>query len=67
METGAINRIVEQQFVDDIEMDEIHADRKLAERIKKGSQQKRVQKGPYVEKISNILDYTVYKRPGRDC
>jgi len=40
---AAISKIREQQFVDDIEMTEILADRKLAERIKKGSQQARLQ------------------------
>lgn len=49
IEAGAINRIGEQQFVEDIEMAEILADRKLAERIKKGSQQARLQKGRFVE------------------
>lgn len=49
IETAAISKIREQQFVDDAEMAEILADRKLVERIEQGSRQARLRKGRFVE------------------
>ena len=49
IETAAINKIREQQFVDDAEMAEILADRELVKRIKQGSREARSRKGRFVE------------------
>ena len=49
IETAAISKIREQQFVDDVEMAEILADRNLLKRIKQGSREARLQKGRFVE------------------
>ena len=49
IETAAMSKIREQQFVDDAEMAEIHADRNLIKRIKQGSREARLQKGRFVE------------------
>ncbi len=49
IETAAINKICEQQFVDDAEMAEILADRNLVKRIKQGSREARLRKGRFVE------------------
>lgn len=49
IETAAINKIREQQFVDDVEMAEILADRELVKRIKQGSREARSRKGRFVE------------------
>jgi predicted transcriptional regulator len=49
IETAAMNKIREQQFVDDAEMAEILADRKLLARIKQGSRDARLRKGNFVE------------------
>jgi len=49
IETAAIAKIREQQFVDDIEMAEIQADRELVKRIKQGSREARLRKGRFVE------------------
>ncbi len=49
IETAAMNKICEQQFVDDAEMAEIIADRNLINRIKQGSREARLQKGRFVE------------------
>ena len=49
IETAAIAKIREQQFVDDVEMAEIHADRELVKRIKQGSREARMRKGRFVE------------------
>ena len=49
IETAAISKIREQQFVDDFEMAGIHADRELVKRIKQGSQEARLRKGRFVE------------------
>ena len=49
IETAAMAKIREQQFVDDVEMAEILADRKLLKRIRQGSREARSQKGRFVE------------------
>ena len=49
IETAAISKIREQQFVDDVEMVEIHADTELVKRIKQGSREARLRKGRFVE------------------
>ena len=49
IETAAISKIREQQFVDDVEMAEILADRNLIKRIKQGSREAKLQKGRFVE------------------
>jgi predicted transcriptional regulator len=49
IETAAISKIREQQFVDDVEMAEIHSDRELVKRIKQGSREARMRKGRFVE------------------
>jgi predicted transcriptional regulator len=48
IETAAISKIREQQFVDDSEMAEIHADSELLKRIKQGSREARLRKGKFV-------------------
>jgi hypothetical protein len=49
IETAALAKLSEQQFVDDAEMAEILANRELMKRIKKGSLQARSRKGRFVE------------------
>jgi predicted transcriptional regulator len=49
IETAAMSKIREQQFVDDVEMAEILADKNLLKRIKLGSREARLQKGRFVE------------------
>ena len=49
IETAAISKIREQQFVDDPEMAEILADRNLIKRIEQGSRDARLKKGSFVE------------------
>ena len=49
IETAAITKIREQQFVDDVEMAEILSDRNLLKRIKQGSREAKLQKGHFVE------------------
>jgi predicted transcriptional regulator len=49
IETAAIAKIREKQFVDDSEMAEIHADRELVKRIKQGSREAKMRKGRFVE------------------
>ena len=49
IETAAMSKIREQQFVDDVEMAEILADKNLLKRIKQGSREARLQKGRLVE------------------
>ena len=49
IETAAISKIREQQFVDDFEMAEILADRNLVKRIKQGSREARLRKGRFAE------------------
>lgn len=48
IETAAIRKIREQQFVDDAEMAELLADKELLKRIKRGSQEARLRKGRFV-------------------
>jgi uncharacterized protein (DUF1778 family) len=48
IETAALNKIREQQFVDDVEMAEILAERELVKRIQKGSREAKLQKGRFV-------------------
>ncbi|HXV62680.1 MAG TPA: ribbon-helix-helix protein, CopG family [Vicinamibacteria bacterium] len=49
IETAALARIREQQFVDDAEMAEIRGNERLLERLKVGSKQARRRKGRFVE------------------
>jgi predicted transcriptional regulator len=49
IETAALNKIREQQFVDDVEMAEILADTDLLKRIQKGSREAKLAKGRFVE------------------
>ena len=49
IETAAILKIREQQFVDDAEMAELLADKELIKRIKKGSRDARLGKGRFFE------------------
>jgi uncharacterized protein (DUF1778 family) len=49
IETAALNKVREQQFVDDAEMAEILADDNLVARIRRGSKQTKKQKGRFVE------------------
>ena len=49
IETAAISKIREQQFVDDAEMAELLADKELVKRIKQGSREARSRKGRFVE------------------
>jgi hypothetical protein len=49
IETAAMSKIREQQFVDDAEMAEILTDRNLIKRIEQGSRDDRSPKGSFVE------------------
>jgi hypothetical protein len=49
IETAALNKIREQQFVDDLELAEILADQKLMKRIEKGSREAHLRKGQFIE------------------
>ena len=49
IETAALNNIREQQFVDDAEMAELLANRKLIKRIEKGSREAQLRKGQFIE------------------
>ncbi|MCK5487990.1 MAG: hypothetical protein KAI86_17345 [Desulfobacterales bacterium] len=49
IETAALNKVREQQFVDDAEMAEILADKDLVERLKQGSKEASERKGRFVE------------------
>jgi hypothetical protein len=49
IETAALRRVREEQFVDDAEMAEIRANEALLERMRAGSQQARERKGSFVE------------------
>jgi hypothetical protein len=49
IETAAILKIREQQFVDEEEMKAILSDQQLLERIKRGSRQARSRRGQFVE------------------
>lgn len=49
IETAAMSRIREQQFVDDAEMAEISSDENLLRRIKQGSREAQLRQGRFVE------------------
>jgi len=49
IETAALNKIREQQFVDDAEMADILSDQELTKRIEKGSREAHLRKGQFVE------------------
>ena len=49
IETAALARVREEQFVDDHEMADIRADEKLQARLKKGSKAAARRKGGFVE------------------
>ena len=49
IETAALNKIREQQFIDDVEMAEILSNQDLLRRIKEGSNDARSLKGRFVE------------------
>jgi predicted transcriptional regulator len=49
IETAALSKIREQQFVDETEMAEILANGDLVQRIKQGSREARLRKGHFVE------------------
>jgi hypothetical protein len=49
IETAALNKIREQQFVDDVEMAEILSNQALLRRIKEGSNEAQSLKGRFVE------------------
>jgi len=49
IETAALNKICEQQFVDDLEMAEILSNQDLLRRIKEGSNEAKSLKGRFVE------------------
>ena len=48
IETAALSRVREQQFVDDAEMSEILANENLLKRIKKGAHDAKLGKGRFV-------------------
>jgi len=48
IETAALSRVREQQFVDDAEMSEILANENLLKRIKKGAHDAKLGKGQFV-------------------
>ena len=49
IETAALSRIREQQFVDDAEMSEIMANENLLKRLKKGTRDAQMGKGRFVD------------------
>jgi len=49
IETAALSRIREQQFVDDVEMAEIRSNEALMKRLRTGSRQAKERRGPFVE------------------
>jgi predicted transcriptional regulator len=49
IETAALNKLREQQFVDDAEMAEIISDNNLLARIRQGSKEAAKRKGRFVE------------------
>ncbi len=49
IETAALQKIREAQFVDDVEMAEIRANEDLIERIREGSRDARERRGAFVE------------------
>ena len=48
IETAAVERLREQQFVDDAELAEIEANERLVARIKQGSRDARARRGRFV-------------------
>jgi uncharacterized protein (DUF1778 family) len=49
IETAALSRIHEQQFIDDAEMSEILANENLLKRMQKGARESRLGKGRFVD------------------
>ena len=49
IETAALYKVREQQFVDDAEMAEILADENLVARLRQGSKEAKARKGRFVE------------------
>jgi uncharacterized protein (DUF1778 family) len=49
IETAALSRIREQQFVDDAEMSEIMANENLLKRLKKGTRDAEMGKGRFID------------------
>ena len=49
IETAAVERIREEQFVDDVEMAEIRSSEDLVRRLKQGSRDARSRRGRFVE------------------
>ena len=49
IETAALDSILEQQFADEFEMEEILSNEALVERLRKGSRDARARKGDYVD------------------
>jgi uncharacterized protein (DUF1778 family) len=49
IETAALNKLREIQFVDDLELVDIMANEKLMTRMRKGSQDAKTRKGRFVE------------------
>jgi predicted transcriptional regulator len=49
IETAALDRIREQQFVDDVEMAEIRSNEALMKRLRVGSRQAKERRGRFVE------------------
>jgi predicted transcriptional regulator len=49
IETAALSRIREQQFVDDAEMSEISANETLLKRLQKGAREAKLGKGRFVD------------------
>lgn len=49
IETAALNKVREQQFVDDAEMAAILADKNLVARIKQASKEAKARKGRFIE------------------
>jgi uncharacterized protein (DUF1778 family) len=54
IETAALYKVSEQQFVDDAEMAEILADEKLLARLRKGSKEAKARIGRFFEYLSHI-------------
>jgi uncharacterized protein (DUF1778 family) len=54
IETAALSRIREQQFVDDAEMSEIMANENLLKRLKKGARDAAMGKGRFIDWLSGI-------------
>jgi len=48
IETAALSRIHEQQFIDDAEMSEILANENLLKRMRKGARESKLEKGRFV-------------------